>query len=83
MTHPEHGEVYVNTPLQVQYNQRYGWKVATPPPVAKPRVKKVDLIRDDTLELKDQYEKLFGKRPHWNMNRHNIKKAIDKANGDS
>jgi hypothetical protein len=69
MMHKEHGYTHAYDPREVEVNISNGWKIAS---VAEEKTKP----EMSTAELKKIYTEKFGKKPHWNLNRHNLKKAI-------
>jgi hypothetical protein len=70
MSHELHGFTHAYSPQEVKANQKNGWKIASE---HKPEKKEKEVPTD---ELKAKYFKVFGKKPHHMMNRHNIAKAI-------
>jgi len=80
MEHEKNGQMHVYTPTEKAYAERRGWTEVKKPvaKVEQPKAKPVQSLT--TIELKEKYMEKFGKKPHWNMNRHNIEKAL---NGNS
>ena len=72
MTHPKHGFTHAYSPVDVQDHLDNGWIIASE---SKEEIKK----EVSTLDLKQQYFEMFHKRPHHNLNRHNLQKALDRG----
>jgi|TARA_R110000824_G_scaffold218348_1_gene404922 hypothetical protein len=72
MTHPKHGFTHAYSPVDIQTHIDNGWIPA--------KEHKEDLKKEvSTLNLKQKYFEMFHKKPHWNLNRHNLQKALDRG----
>ena len=73
MTHPKHGFHHAYSPVDVQEHLDNGWVAVAKEPeeIKKPQI--------STAELKRRYQVMFHKKPHWNLNRHNLQKALDRG----
>lgn len=82
LEHPEHGAMHVTNKAEAEYNAKFGWREVREPAPVKSVTKVVQPPESlPILELKEKYRKKFGKKPHWNLNRHNIEKALN-GNGE-
>jgi hypothetical protein len=73
LTHPKHGFTHAYSPVDIQNHIDNGWTVVSE---QKEEPVKAEV---STINLKQQYFEMFHKRPHHNLNRHNLQKALDRG----
>jgi len=74
LTHPKHGTHFAYSEVEAKNCEENGWTRY----IEKPKEKGGDpIFADPKIPLRDQYEKMFGKKPHHRMLDETIQERIE------